>query len=65
MAEYNFSIANTLSTLISERKYSTVRDILVTMNPSDIAYIFAELEEDRLPVFFRLLPKGVGFGNLC
>ena len=57
MAEYNFSIANTLSTLISERKYSTVRDILVTMNPSDIAYIFAELEEDRLPVFFRLLPK--------
>ena len=57
MAEYNFSIATTLTTLISERKYSTVRDILVTMNPSDIAYIFAELEEDRLPVFFRLLPK--------
>ena len=57
MAEYNFSIATTLSTLISERKYSTVRDILVTMNPSDIAYIFAELEEERLPVFFRLLPK--------
>ena len=57
MAEYNFSIANTLTTLIAERKYATVRDILVTMNPSDIAYIFAELEEDRLPVFFRLLPK--------
>ena len=57
MAEYNFSIANTLTTLIAERKYSTVRDILVTMNPSDIAYIFAELEDDRLPVFFRLLPK--------
>ena len=57
MAEYNFSIATTLTTLISERKYSTVRDILVTMNPSDIAYIFAELEDDRLPVFFRLLPK--------
>ena len=57
MAEYNFSIATTLSTLISERKYSTVRDILVTMNPSDIAYIFDELEDDRLPVFFRLLPK--------
>ena len=57
MAEYNFSIANTLTTLIAERKYSTVRDILVTMNPSDIAYIFDELEDDRLPVFFRLLPK--------
>ncbi len=57
MAEHNVSIASTLTTLIAERKYATVRDILVTMNPSDIAYIFAELEEDRLPVFFRLLPK--------
>ncbi|MBR6825050.1 MAG: magnesium transporter [Oscillospiraceae bacterium] len=57
MAEYNFSIAKTLTTLIAERKYSTVRDILITMNPSDIAYIFDELEDDRLPVFFRLLPK--------
>ncbi|MBE6927174.1 MAG: magnesium transporter [Ruminococcaceae bacterium] len=57
MAEYSVTIAGTLTTLISERKYTTVRDILVTMNPSDIAYIFAELEEDRLPIFFRLLPK--------
>ena len=57
MAEHNVSIASTLTALITERKYSTVRDILITMNPSDIAYIFAELEEDRLPLFFRLLPK--------
>ncbi len=57
MAEYSVTIASTLSALLAERKYNTVRDILVTMNPSDIAYIFAELEEDRLPVFFRLLPK--------
>ncbi|MBE6985280.1 MAG: magnesium transporter [Ruminococcaceae bacterium] len=57
MAEYSVTIASTLTALIVERKYNTVRDILVTMNPSDIAYIFAELEEDRLPLFFRLLPK--------
>ncbi len=57
MAEYSVTIASTLSALIAERKYTTVRDILVTMNPSDIAYIFAELEEERLPLFFRLLPK--------
>ncbi len=57
MAEYSVTIASTLTLLIAERKYTTVRDILVTMNPSDIAYIFAELEEDRLPIFFRLLPK--------
>ncbi len=57
MAEHNVTVASTLSALIAERKYSTVRDILITMNPSDIAYIFAELEEERLPLFFRLLPK--------
>ncbi len=57
MAEYSVTIASTLTALMSERKYNTVRDILVTMNPSDIAYVFAELEEDRLPLFFRLLPK--------
>ena len=57
MSEHNISIATTLSALIEERKYATVRDILTTMNPSDIAYIFAELEEERLPLFFRLLPK--------
>ena len=57
MSEHNISIATTLSALIAERKYATVRDILITMNPSDIAYIFAELEEERLPLFYRLLPK--------
>ena len=57
MAEYSVTIASTLTLLIAERKYTTVRDILVTMNPSDIAYVFGELEEDRLPIFFRLLPK--------
>ncbi len=57
MAEYGVTIASTLTLLIAERKYTTVRDILVTMNPSDIAYVFGELEEDRLPIFFRLLPK--------
>ncbi len=57
MSDHNISVATTLSALIAERKYATVRDILTTMNPSDIAYIFDELEEDRLPLFFRLLPK--------
>ena len=57
MSEHNISIATTLSALIAERKYATVRDILITMNPSDIAYIFDELEEERLPLFYRLLPK--------
>ena len=43
--------------LLSGKKYSTLKDILVTMNPSDIAAIFEEVEEERIPLLFRLLPK--------
>ena len=57
MAEHNVTVANTLETLLGEKKYTTVRDILVTMNPADIAWIFKEIEDERLPVLFRLLPK--------
>ena len=37
----------------------TVKDILITMNPSDIAMIFDELSEEQLPIMFRLLPKAL------
>ena len=57
MAEHSITMERTLRKLLGEKKYATLRDILVTMNPSDIAAIFDELEEDRLPLLFRLLPK--------
>ncbi len=57
MAEHSVTMERTLRKLLSEKKYATLRDILVTMNPADIAAIFDELEEDRLPLLFRLLPK--------
>lgn len=57
MAEHNVTVESTLTALLSEKKYTTIRDILITMNPSDIASIFDELEEERLPLLFRLLPK--------
>jgi magnesium transporter len=47
----------TLLRMLEEKKYSTLRDILVTMNPSDIAALFSELEEKQIPLIFRLLPK--------
>ncbi len=43
--------------LLEEKKYPSLRDILVTMNPSDIAGVFLELEQERIPLLFRLLPK--------
>ena len=57
MAEHNITVESTLSALLAGKKYSTIKDILVTMNPADVAAVFEELEEDRLPLLFRLLPK--------
>lgn len=57
MAEHSVTMENTLLKLLDEKKYSTLRDILITMNPSDIAAIFDELAEERLPLLYRLLPK--------
>ena len=50
-------IVSTLLTLLEEKKYPTVKEILVTMNPADIASTFEEMDESRLPVLFRLIPK--------
>ncbi len=53
-----FEIVQTaLLSLLDEKKYATLRDILVTMNPSDIAAVFDSQELSRIPLLFRLLPK--------
>ena len=57
MAEHTVIMETTLRKLLAEKKYATLREILVTMNPADIAAIFNEMEEDRLPLLYRLLPK--------
>ena len=57
MAEHNVTVESTLDALLGEKKYATIRDILSTMNPADIASVFDEMEEERLPLLFRLLPK--------
>ena len=50
-------VEQAIEKMMDEKKYATARDILVTMNPADIAAVFTALEEERLPVLFRLLPK--------
>ena len=57
MAEHSVTVENTLQVLLSDKKYTTIRDILVTMNPADIAAVFSGLEPEQLPLLFRLLPK--------
>ena len=51
------SFQDTITSLLERKKYTTLRDILTTMNPADIAALFDYLEDDALPLLFRLLPK--------
>ncbi|MBR1919734.1 MAG: magnesium transporter, partial [Spirochaetales bacterium] len=57
MAENNTVLENTLRKLLEDRKYLSAKDVLSTMNPSDIASVLDELGKDELPKLFRLLPK--------
>ena len=57
MAERFEIVEKTLVKMLESKKYATLRDILVTMNPSDIAGIFEGLEESQIPILFRLLTK--------
>ena len=57
MNEHNVTMEDTLALLLEGKKYASIRDVLTTMNPSDIAAVFSKMEEERLPLLFRLLPK--------
>ena len=57
MAERCEIVEKTLLQMLENKKYTTLRDILITMNPSDVAGIFNDLEEKQVPLMFRLLPK--------
>ena len=57
MAERFEIVERAILTMIDGKKYATLRDILSTMNPSDVAGVFKGLEDKQIPVMFRLLPK--------
>ena len=57
MAELKLSLAETFRALLNDKKYTSIRDVLVTMEPQDVAAILEEMEEEKLPLLFRLLPK--------
>ena len=51
------AISKTIESLFEQKKYVTIRDVLSTMQGIDIAYMFSELDQNMLPLLFRLLPK--------
>ncbi len=57
MAVHSVTVEKTIKALLDEKKYQTLKDVLVTMNPADIAGVFESLDETRTPLLFRLLPK--------
>ena len=57
MTERFVLVEQALSKMLEDKKYAALRDMLVTMNPSDIAALFADLGQGQLPLLFRLLPK--------
>ena len=57
MADVQTSLYQVIQSLLESKKYSTLRDMLSTLNPVDIAAVFQDLPELSLPLLFRLLPK--------
>ena len=43
--------------LLEEKAYVSLREVLAEMNPVDIGIILSDLEERKIPILFRLLPK--------
>ena len=57
MAERFEIVEKAILAMLEDKKYATLKDILVTMNPSDVAGLFDGLEDKQIPLMFRLLPK--------
>ena len=57
MIQVNVTLTETIKKLLEEKKFNTLRDILVTMKPYDIAAVFEELQDEKTPILFRILPK--------
>jgi len=59
LPEFTATIETALESLLEQKKYNTIKDLLTTMNPSDIAFLFEDMAEyqQRLALLFRLLPK--------
>ena len=59
MAERFEIVEKALIRMLEDKKYTTLRDILATMNPADVAAVFSGLKEQKIPLLFRLLPKSM------
>lgn len=57
MKERTEILEETFRKLAEERKYTSMRDLMATLYPADIAAILSDMPEKRRAAIFRLLPK--------
>ena len=57
MKERTEILEETFRKLAEEKKYASLRDLMQTLYPADIAAILSDLPEKLMPAIFRLLPK--------
>ena len=57
MKERTELLEETFNKLVEGKKYASLRDLLQTLYPADIASILSDMPEKRRPAVFRLLPK--------
>ncbi|MBQ3418410.1 MAG: magnesium transporter [Ruminococcus sp.] len=53
----NEKMLEMILSLLEKKRYATLKDVLMTMNPFDIAEVFEDIQSEKVAVLFRLLPK--------
>ena len=51
------TLKTSIKALVGVKKYATLRDILSTMNAADIASLLEDIDDQMVPLLYRLLPK--------
>ena len=59
MEKNTILLENAILSLINDKKFTSLKDILITMNSVDIAALLQDVDIEVLPKIFRLLPKGL------
>ena len=53
----NGVLLNQVEEMVGRKRWSDLRDLLVLMEPADIALVLEALSREQLPLLYRLLPK--------
>lgn len=52
-----YEMRNNVNELLDSREFGRIRVLFMAMEPADIADLLGEVDEQRLPILFRILPK--------